>query len=302
MIFLGYRSGLGDIHSGDETSTNIINITNLKEQNAIVDDSFITKSVSSFTAPLDKSWDFDTILHAAYQGNLLAGNIDFVVSQVSSMRIKRREKGTYTWTTLFQIPINSIDDLSFERFDRYCKANTEYEYALIPVINGVEGSLSINSVLSTFDGIVLSEIDKTFQTPLDAKCVRQKNRSSQIINTLDGKYPVVVINSQNCYDSGTASGVFLQFNDNVCEFDIENGWKYRDYFMDFLLDGKPKFLKMYDGRAWIVSIVDVPSEDGSGNHTKITTSFSWVEIGDVNSTQDLNDNGLIDIGASVESW
>jgi len=300
MIFLGYKSGLGDVHSGDETSTSIENINSVKELNSIVDESFITKDISSFLSPLSKTWDFNTILYATYQGDLLAGNVDFAVSQVSSIRIKRREKGTYNWTTIFQVPINSVNDLSFERFDRFCKAKTEYEWALIPVINGIEGNLSINSILSDFDGMVLSGKDTTFLTPLDVKYSRQRNRQSSTLNSIDGKFPIVIINSANCYDSGTASGVFIQLNEETCEFDIDGGWKYRDDFLDFLSDGKPKFLKLYNSKAWLISIIDNPSENEDGHYQKIVTSFSWVQVGDIDSSQDLYDNGLTD--TSSESW
>lgn len=300
MIFLGYKSGLGDVHSGDETSTSIENIVNVKEQNSIIDDSFLTKDTSSFVSPLNKTWDFNTILHATFQGNLLAGNVDFVVSQVSSIRVKRRIKGTYNWTTLFQVPISGINDLSFERFDRFCQAKTEYEWAFVPVINGVEGNLSINSIVSDFDGIAICEKDTTFLTPLDVKYSRQRNRPSSLLNTIDGKYPVVIVNSQNCYDSGSASGVFIQLNEETCDFDIDNGWKYRDNFLDFLSDGKPKFLKLYNSKAWLISIIDSPSENNDEHPDKVTTSFSWVQVGDINSSQDLYDNGLTD--TSSESW
>jgi len=296
LLFLGYKSGLGDIHSGDVTSTSIENIDTVIEKNSIIDDSFLTKDISIFSSPLNKIWDFNTVFHAMFQGNLLAGNVDFVVSQVSSMRVKRREKGTYKWTTLFQVPIAGINDLLFERFDRFCRAETEYEWALVPVINGIEGNLSINSIVSDFDGMAICEKDTTFLTPLDVKYSRQRNRNSSILNSIEGKFPSVIINSQNCYDSGTASGVFIQLNEETCEFDLDGGWKYRDDFLDFLSDGKPKFLKLYNSNAWIISVIDNPAENNDEHPDKVVTSFSWVQVGDINSSQDLYDNGLVDIG------
>jgi len=297
-MFLGYTSILGGKNSFDPTVTSIETINSITLSNEMVDDLYVTKNTDSLVSPISKIWDFDTILHASFQGNLLAGNIDFTLSQCSSIRIKMREKGTYKWMTIFDISISTASDLTFERFERFCKGGkTEYEIALVPVINGIEGNYSVNTVISDFDGIVLSEKDTTFLTPLDAKCTRQRNRTSSILNSIDGKFPTVIINSQNCYDSGTASGVFIQLNEETCDFDVENGWKYRDDFLDFLSDGKPKFLKTYDNKAYIVSIVDNPSENNDEHYQKVTTSFSWIQIGSVDDVQTYYDMGLSDINS-----
>ena len=297
-MFLG--NALGGLHSCDYTPTHIDNINSITLQNSIVDNLFATKNTEvDITKSLDKTWDFNTILNAGFNNNLLAGNINFRSSQCSSLRIKHREKGTNTWVNLFEIPISKAEDLITERFDRFCKGNkTEYEIAVVPVINGIESNYNMNSIVSDFDGIVLSEMNETFLTPLDVKATRQRNRPSSVLNTLDGKFPIVVINSQNNYDSGTASGVFIQLDENTCAFDVEHGWKYRDSFLDFLSDGKPKFLKIDTGHCWIVSIVDNISEDNSQHRLKVSTNFSWVSIGDIANSQDLYENGLVSVDSS----
>ena len=44
---------------------------------------------------------------------------------------------------MFEIPISTEEDLHFERFDRYLQSNVEYEYLVVPVLNGVEGRLTL---------------------------------------------------------------------------------------------------------------------------------------------------------------
>ena len=301
MIFLGGLSALGGDKTSNPTPTSITDIKTITVQNSVIDDLFITTDMTSMIPPLDKTWNFQTVLHATYNNVLTAGNVEFSMAQISAIRIKKREAGTYIWTLMYDIPIAKTEDLTFERYDRSSKGGkTKYEYCFIPVLNGIDGNLNINTVISDFGAMVLSEKDTTYLTPLDVKVSPTKNRASSIVNTLDGKYPTVIYNSSNNYYSGTASGVFIQFDPDTCEWDIENGWKYREPFMEFLTDGLPKVLKLQDGRAWIVSIVDNPSEDNSQHEYKAITTFSWVETGDINSTQDLYDNGLID--ARPESW
>lgn len=38
------------------------------------------------------AWDLNTQMDADFDGNINAGNIDYVVTQISSIKIKRRKK------------------------------------------------------------------------------------------------------------------------------------------------------------------------------------------------------------------
>ena len=296
MMFLGFNSGLGDIHSADYTPTVVNNVNKIVLSNGIYDSLYITKDVSNVTYPLTKVWNFDTVLYAKFENILMAGNIDLALSQISNVRIKRREVNSYNWTVVFDIPILQASDLLFEKFDKYCKAKTAYEYALVTMLNGVEGSVLTSTVKSDFDGLYIMTKDQTFYSELEIQITPTRNHPSQIINTLNGRFPVTIYNSENNYDTFSVKCMLIDKDANG-EYDKPNAWKYRDSVKDFLFDGMPKFIKFEDGRCWLVNIYDNISDDESQAIYEgyTLTQFSCVEAGSVESTDDLYINNLIDI-------
>lgn len=298
MFFLGYNSALGYKNSGDPVLTNITNITSIKEENCMSDDLYVTRNVDTFSSNMSTTWDFDTILHALYQGTLLAGNVDFIIKSCSAIRIKMREKGKYDWISLYEVPITNTEDLTFERFTSYCKAQTEYEFALIPVINGMEGNLNINSVLSQFDDLFVVDKDNSFYC-CDVKVAPVRNRETSTIIPLNSKYPVVVCNNNSNYTTGSVTGLFIKSNDGI--LDKESMMGYRAKLEDFLFNGYPKIIKYGSGAMWLVQITGNIQDDfdtiGQQGYSK--TTFNFTEVGDVEDSNTLYDMGLIDYDPSL---
>lgn len=295
MIFCGFGiSGMN--HCGDYVPTNVSNIELVTLTKAIFDELLITKNViTDYSNVIESDWDFDTILHALFDGNLHAGNVDFTVEQVSKIRIKRRKVNSYDWITLFEVPIEKVEDFDFERVDRYARSNQDYEYALVPVIGNAEGNLNINTIRSEFEGIYLVERDIGYGSSIQTSISTQKNRPTTVINTLGRRTPYVITNGENNYYSGQISAVFVDQNLETCEYETENGWRYREAIMDFLCNGNPKILKHEDGRMWMINVTGSPSESESPHPLYPTTSFEWVEIGDVGSSTMLYENNFIDV-------
>lgn len=300
MMFMGMDFTCG----GDTlnyTPTYVHDIDLIYLMNAIFDELFIsTNTKRDYTSEIPQRWDFDTVMHAQFNGNLHAGNVDYTAEEVSEMRIKRRIKGTYDWVTLFAIPIEEQSDFKFERFDRYARSNTEYEYALIPVINGIEGNLNTNSVYSKFEGVFLMERDVGYNSMLSVSAQINKNHPTLVVAPIHRKYPYVFGNGNTNYYSGTISAIFLQMDEN-CQFDFDKGWKYRHDFMEFLCNGRAKILKIGDGRMWMVGIIDIPSEAVTVHELAPTTTFSWVETDDCESGHALYENDFIDVDYAPEN-
>lgn len=285
----------GDNHCFDYTPTSVTNINNFRIKNGVFNEFFISKKATINYNEETKWWDYDTLLYALFQDNLFAGNVQFTSETVSDMRIKRRKKGDYTWDLLFEIPINTNEDFQFERFDRFARANTEYEYSLVPVINNIEGNLNTNEIKSEFDGIYLVEKDVVYHAFLNTKIPNtQRHQSGATIETLGRKYPYSIKNGDMNYTSGSLNVTFIDQGLN-CEFDIENGWKYREQVDDFLTNGRPKIMKNDEGKMWLVSIVDNIPQDFSQHWQMPIHTISWSEIGDVNNTSDLYDAGILDV-------
>ena len=297
MIFLG-TTFCGGKYTFDYTPTYINNINSILLQNGIFDELFITKNiVYSYTIDIPQTWDFDTILHALFNGNLHGGNVEYTADQVSSIRVKRREKGTYEWITLFDVPINTRDDFTFERIDKYARSEVEYEYALIPVMNLTEGNLNINTIKSTFDGIYIIEKDTSFGTVLDINYGVQRNQESKAITTLGSKYPYVISNGNSNYDAINLSATFIEYDEiNKVWKTKREGFDYRKRLTDFFTNGKVKILKMpHTGEIWMVKVNDAITNQSAGHLEKITTAVNFTEVGDVNSSNDLYDNNFINV-------
>jgi hypothetical protein len=271
-------------------------LNSIKIQNGEFDTLYASKEITSEpTTTIPTTWDYDTILNAPFNGNLNAGNVDFVIEQISAVRIRRREVGSYNWMTLYEIPINVESDFNFELFDYFAKSNTTYEYAIVPIISGVEGNYNTNTVTSEFNGIFICEKDRAYSTDLEAY-IDTVQRNQQVVNIepIGRKYPYVIKNGLTNYDSGTVKGFFVEIDPVTCQIKTMEGFAYRKEFNDFLVNGQPKILKDYSGRMFLISVVDKPNNNINGHRNFIITSFNWVEIGDYESSTDLFNAGLID--------
>lgn len=133
--------------------------------------------------------------------------------------------------------------------------------------------------------------DKSYACYMDALVAPQRNAMVSVHNTLQSKYPFVVYNSLNMYDSGTAEGFWAEWNEELQDFDfnVVSNAKFRNEIKEFLYDFKPKLLYYRDGRKWLVGISDPAiseTRQASDQHTKL--SFGWTEIGESSEENLLN--------------
>ena len=280
----------------NSSMVDITKINSIILDSGIYDDLFVTKNYNKEITNSNKEWDFDTILHAMFNNNLLAGNIEFALNTVSSIRIKQREKGKFDWITIYDIPINSIEDLNFVRTYKYCKGNTNYEFAVVPVLNNtIEGNMSIVECESKFTGAYLMERDSSIQMVVNLESTQQRNYSSTTIQTLGRQRPYYITNGMSNYESGSINVVFVQFDN--CELNTRTGAKYRKNIYDILTNKKPKILKFEDGRTYIVGVTDTISQT-SDIDIPVST-INWTEIADIDSEEDLYENDFLDWGESL---
>lgn len=295
MVFLG-RTFCAARNTLDFTATAINNINFLLLQNAIFDEIHITKDISFIDNQIiSDDWNYDTTIHAKFNGNLHGGNVDYSAEQVSHIRIKRRLKGAYDWITFYEIPIRGYQDFLFERFEGLA-AKKEYEYALVPVMSGVEGNININSIVSDFEGVYLVEKDKAFGTILDVSFgATQRNKPTSTVVTLGNKYPFIVSNGETGYYSGSLSANFTEYDEVNCRWKIAENYEYRERLNEFLSNGKPKLLKSDNGLSRIIKIVDAVSSEENGHPDNVLTTLNYIEVGSVNSSNDLCNSNLIDV-------
>lgn len=295
--FLGYNF-CGDGNSLDPTPTNINNITSTRLQNGIFDHFNVTKDVSfDYNTIVPTDWDLNTVMNADFAGNVSAGNVNQIASGITSVRIKRRVKGTFDWITIREIPISSAADLSFIITDNLAAYNIEYEYAFVPVVEDTEGAYIIESILSKYEGVFVCDIDTMFK--FHAGIEYNNNVANQqvgVFQPYNRKYPVIVSNSLINYQTGSIGGWVLpdDFDDNRQPTRTAIT-KEKDVLLKFLLNKKPKIIKDMNGNNWVVFFTGNPNVTYDNNYGQgmIKVSAEWTEVGDPNSKDDLYENGLI---------
>lgn len=295
MIFLGYNF-LKDRYCWQPVPTNLTDIEDIKIQNGIYDRLNITKDVDfPYITTYPDSWDLSTQLDADFNGNINAGNIDYVIGQISNIKVKRRKKGTFDWHTLYNVPVNDISDIDFVRYDYLAQSNTEYEYAIVPIIGNVEGEYSINSIMSEFYGVFITDGKNNYKFKEDASySSNERVRSSATYEPYGSKYPIIISNGSLSYDKGTMGGSVIVFDADE-QLDRKTTVERLNTIKSFLTTPSAKILKDFNGNIWLVTLSDnlaltYYTEVGMGF---ARVDFNWTEIGDADNGQDLYNNNLI---------
>lgn len=174
------------------------------------------------------------------------------------------------------------------------------------VLYGSEGNYATTKITPKFTKMFLIEDNIVWGTNItDGYCDTTRNIPSSNVELLNRKYPIFVRNTIANYDTGTCKGSFVPLVDEEsCElaYDSEYDYqriKYQREFMDFITDGVPKILKMPDGRLWIIQVTPNPTDTANQHYNNREISWTWVEIGDVNSEEDLYYLGLSDV---TQEW
>ena len=241
----------------------------------------------------EMDWDYDTAFYAKFKNNLMAGNVDYAASMVSSVRIKRRRKDIeHKWFTVHEFPINKNEDFSFEFFDRYTQGDQDYDYAFVPVINNIEGNISQNSIRSEFSNYFILDKDVSYPIVFNTELNLQLNQQVNIVNTLGSKYPFVISNSISQYKTGTLTFGLAKMKD--CNIDLNKAYDYRDGFEKWIMNGKPKIIKDLTGHIYMVQITSSISVDVKFWQLP-TYEIQFTEVGNALDEIDMYYNDFINV-------
>lgn len=282
----------------DPTPTDVNNITSTKIQNGIFDHFNVSRDTSfDYSSIIPTDWDINTLMNADFAGNVSAGNVGQLATGITSIRVKRRIKGTFDWITIREIPVSKPEDLSFVITDNLNAYNVEYEYAYVPMMEDVEGSYIIESILSKFEGVFICDVDTVFK--FYAGVEYDTNDAIQqvgVFQPYNRKYPIVVSNSVMQYQTGGVGGWILPEDyEDTHVFDRSKIVKEKEVLLNFLMNKKPKILKDMNGNNWLVYFTGNPSVTYDNNYGQgmLKVSAQWTEVGDPNDKTDLYENGLI---------
>ena len=294
---IGYNF-CSDSNALDPTPTDINNITYTKIQNGIFDYFNVSRDTSfDYSSIIPTDWDINTLMNADFAGNVSAGNVGQLATGITSIRVKRRIKGTFDWITIREIPVSKPEDLSFVITDNLNAYNVEYEYAYVPMMEDVEGSYIIESILSKFEGVFICDVDTVFK--FYAGVEYDTNDAVQQIGVFqpyNRKYPIIVSNSVMQYQTGGVGGWILPEDyEDTHVFDRSKIVKEKEVLLNFLMNKKPKILKDMNGNNWLVYFTGNPSVTYDNNYGQgmLKVSAQWTEVGDPNDKTDLYENGLI---------
>ena len=294
---IGYNF-CADGNALDPTPTDVNNITYTRVQNGNFDHFNVSRDTSfDYSSIVPTDWDANTLMNADFAGNTSAGNVAQVASGVTSVRVKRRIKGTFDWITIREIPVSKPEDMSFVITDNLNAYNVEYEYAFVPVMEDVEGSYIIESILSKFEGVFICDIDTVFK--FYAGVEYDGNDAVQqvgVFQPFNRKYPIIVSNSIMQYQTGSIGGwVLPEDYEDTHVFDRAKIVKEKELLLNFLMNKKPKIIKDMNGNNWLVYFTGNPTVTYDNNYGQgmLKVAAQWTEVGDPNDKTDLYENGLI---------
>lgn len=278
-------------------SSSNYNFTMLK--NGIFSHWYVTNNAEyPYSSEEPTVWDYLTIMNANLNGNLQAGNISLLGDDIEGIKIKRRKIDSYDWITLKYIPVDELFESTTFSFNDYLNQNdTTYEYAFVPIINGVEENYITNTIASKFEGVFIcdSETIYKFYNGVQYGSLERVQKIG-VLEPFGSKYPVVVSNGMINYSKSSLKGTILNN-------DFENSHiirrkeivEKRETLLNFFTNKKAKILKDWNGNFWLMIIVDSPSVEFVNNYGMGISNISanWVEIGDPYNQQDLYNTGLL---------
>lgn len=303
-MFLCGNNFVGGAFACALTPTGIENINYIELKNGIYDDLYISKATDfTLTNQCPQEWDFDTILWAKFNQSTSAGNVDWNLETTSHIILKSRTKGHFAWKTIAVREVKSLNDFVINYPDYFVASGQPVEYAIVPVLYGCEGIYAKTSACASFTKMFLIEGNTVWGTDItDGLCDTTRNIPSSTVTLLNSRYPIFVKNTIANYDTGNCSGSFVPFSDEEnCElaYAKEHDYEriqYQREFMDFICDGIPKILKLPDGRLWLIQVTPNPADSANQTYNNRAISWSWVEVGDIDSEEDLYYLGFSDVG------
>lgn len=286
MFFMGYAFASGT-YTLDSTAMPNDTAQYIRTGVGDYDHMYIGNNPENYSG-IPSEWGQNTVMNATFNNTLASGNTEYFVENTDALLVKRRVRGDVNWITLHKHNIASEEDFSFVYVDKTARSDIEYEYAIVPVFGGSEGSPVIQNVIAEFEGVHIIGVRDSFHSIMEVDVASQRRRPTNTIQTMNRKYPFVVQSGIQNYSEGTVEAMFVQYNSVTKQFDFNGARVYRNRLYDFLLDGEAKILKTDDGRMWLIQVTgDGISETKDGVKEKIISEFSWTEIADCDNEEDL---------------
>lgn len=279
--------------------SSIFPLNNLQLENGMFYDMDLTSNIDYEYSQLKRDWDYYTIINCDFQGTIRGGlDINVQLSTLESIKIKRRNKGTFDWITLKEFKITE-DAFNIDYNDYYVPSGYEADYAVVPVSQGnIEGDYIINSIKTSFNNVTFIDRNQYFNLKAEILLDIDKNITVSQYQPLNSIYPIIVKNNVADYYSGTITATLLGYNFNKNKiFDRYDIKKQTEDFCKFLSNMKAKIIKDWNGNIFLVRFNGNPKityRENTGNAI-VSVGCEWVEQGKFDNQTDMYNNGLIDV-------
>jgi len=263
-------------------------------KSAIYDEMYASSEVietDDFDGSIPSTWDNDTRLHAYFQEDLYAGNVNFTEDIVESVRIKRKTSKDSKYKTIYEKTITTKEDFAIDLMHYYAPVGS-VSFAYVPVISGGESDYIINTVESKFDSYFICENNVSYPMVLDTNFNKKRIQRTGLIEPLGREKAIIFKGGRTNYITGDIECCFID-NTN-CVWQTETSWDYRNTIYDFLTNSNVKILKDYFGNVWLIGVTSDEITEESDHPLHVISKFSIAECGDAYSTNDLYYNGLLD--------
>ena len=187
--------------------------TSTKLENGIFSHWYITKDVISPYSSIEPTlWDYLTLMDANFNGSLQAGNIGYVLDNIDGIKIKRRKTNEYNWITLDYVSAEELGTtLSFTLNDYLNQNNVEYEYAFVPVAQGIEGNYITDTIQSKFNGVFICDAESIYKFYTNVSYgTNERVQQIGVFEPFGRRYPVVVSHALLNYETGSFKGNILK--------------------------------------------------------------------------------------------
>ena len=273
--------------------------TSTQLKNGIFSHWYVTRDVNSpYSSEEPTLWEYLTVMDANFDGTLQAGNVGYVLDNIDGIKIKRRKAEEYDWITLDYVSAEDLGTtLSFVLNDNLNQNDTEYEYAFVPVFQGIEGNYITNTIKSKFNGVFICDAESIYKFYTNVSYgTNERVQQIGVFEPFGRKYPVVVSNALLNYETGSFKGDILN-NDflETRKINAKEIVEKRKQIIDFLTNKKAKILKDWNGNFWLIFITDNIQTSYANNSgmSMINVDAEWTEVGDANSGSDLYLNGIL---------
>jgi hypothetical protein len=268
--------------------------------NGIYDEIKIDETLNSTNSITKEDWEIDTAFNWKAQNSLEAGNVSGSGSKIQKIRFKRRKIGDLKWQTMLDIDYD-LDIENYDLLDYLIENSTDYEYALVPILQGFEGVGVTKKITPKYFSMFLTGRDtngelKNYPLRFDLKTNDIKVNEDKVYQkTLSSKYPALL-----CGESKYLTGnINVKLISPITEsedgrIDIKAEKVYREAFEDFIHSGKPMLIRNHS--LYVLGTIGEPSKNPAFEEEVAfglyDYSLIFTECGDAKDMATLQNNNL----------